>query len=534
MSDSTKSIARSARRFFSGTMLSRLTGMLRDMSMAYVFGTHPAIAAFMLAFRLSHLLRRLFGEGALQSAFIPEFEHLRHSHSENAFKFFRDLSVGLSLFLIGIIGLGCAGLFLILHLIPLSADNRDVIFLTLIMLPSLLFICLYGFNSSLLQCERVFFIPSAAPVAFNIIWILIVLSLKQEETGRAVTQLAYSITLATFAQWLMTVPSTLRILKKNITFEIYEKLSLYSKEIQKLLNPLFLGIVGVAATQVNNAVDSLFAWYAQEEGPALLWYAIRIQQLPLALFGIAIAGAILPPLSRAIKASDQEKYSYFLRYALQHTVTLMLPLTAFLLIAGDSCINFIYGRGDFTAYSILGTTECLWAYAAGLLPSSLVLILAPACYAQQHYTTPAYASLLSMISNFILNFILIGLFKWGAASVALATSLSAWFNLFFLGRTLNQRNHIQLFSILRLHSIKIGIATLIASIATALLRLKLQLPFYLLTNLEPLFSRNFIQQTKEVAGLIVCFGMTFYLAIYLLKTSIFNMNLKTKEERANL
>ncbi len=147
MSDTPQSIRRSASRFFSGTLLSRVSGMLRDMSMAYAFGMQPAIAAFMLAFRLSHLFRRLFGEGALQSAFIPEFEALRHKDSQSAFTFFRDLAFGLTLFLTVLITILCLGLGAALQWIVLSDDNYEVIFLTLLMLPSLLFICLFGINA---------------------------------------------------------------------------------------------------------------------------------------------------------------------------------------------------------------------------------------------------------------------------------------------------------------------------------------------------------------------------------------------------
>src|SRR5919205_2129836 len=100
MQDTIQTIRRSSHRFFSGTLLSRLTGMFRDMSMAYAFGTQPSIAAFMVAFRFAHLFRRLFGEGALQAAFIPEFESLRYQSEQRAFIFFRDLIVLLTLFLI--------------------------------------------------------------------------------------------------------------------------------------------------------------------------------------------------------------------------------------------------------------------------------------------------------------------------------------------------------------------------------------------------------------------------------------------------
>ena len=164
--------------------MSRISGMLRDVSMAYAFGTQPSIAAFMVAFRFAHLLRRLFGEGALQTAFIPEFEALRHHNEERAFTFFRSLTAILSLFLTLLILLCCGVLACFMWFGNLHPDNYEILLLTLIMLPSLLFICLFGLNASLLQCEKSYFIPSVAPVAFNGIWVVSVLYLRTLRQNR--------------------------------------------------------------------------------------------------------------------------------------------------------------------------------------------------------------------------------------------------------------------------------------------------------------------------------------------------------------
>ncbi|MCB1119816.1 MAG: murein biosynthesis integral membrane protein MurJ, partial [Chlamydiia bacterium] len=187
---------------------------------------------------------------------------------------------------------------------------------------------------------------------------------------------------------------------------------------------------------MNNLVDTLFAHYAEAEGPALLWYAIRIQQLPLALFGIAIAGAILPPLSRALKAQKWNEYLRFLQEALFQTWILMLPLTAALFLMGDMGVTLLYGRGDFHFQDVVGTTTCLWAYGIGLIPSALVLVLAPACYANHNYFLPTFSSFLAMGLNLVLNSLFIFIWGWGAVSVAIATSISVWINFGILGAKL--------------------------------------------------------------------------------------------------
>ncbi len=346
MSDSTQTILRSAKRFFSGTLLSRIQEMLRDISMAYVFGVEASIASFMLAFRLAHLLRRLFGEGALQSAFIPEFESLRHQDEKRAFQFFRDLALVMSIALSLLILLSGGLLAAVLIWAELSPPNQEIVLLTLIMLPSLLFICLYGINASLLQCEKSYFIPSVAPVAFNIIWIVVVLALKNWSPQEAMPLLALGVIAAGFFQWLWTVPKTISF-RKGLNSSLGKNCLARWADIISLGRPLALGILGVAASQINNAMDSLFARYAELEGPAILWYAIRLQQLPLALFGIAIAGAILPPLSIAIKTLNWNKYEFFLQQALIGSTVLMFPVTAMIFCMGYSCDKSLLWQGGF-------------------------------------------------------------------------------------------------------------------------------------------------------------------------------------------
>jgi putative peptidoglycan lipid II flippase len=433
------------------------------MFMAFAFGTQGTVAAFLVAFRLAHLLRRILGEGALQTAFIPHFEKLKHENARRAGVFFCDLSGSLTALLSILITLVMIALGVGLTLDVLSPSNQEVAWLTFLMMPSLLFICLFGLNASLLQCEKSFFTPSAAPIAFNLIWIFGIIYLKTMVATKAMSWLACFIVIACFCQWFLTIPKTLKILRSYGIENFRTNCTLYSRDVLSLVKPLMLGLVGVAASQINNAFDVLFARYASEEGPALLWYAIRLQQLPLALFGIAISGALLPPLSRAIKANDLSKFHLFLNFALCRSIAWMLPITVALFIMGDTCVTLIYGRGDFTQASIIGTTTCLWGYSFGLIPMTLVLILAPAFYAQDNYRTPSNAAVASMVLNIVLNALMIFFLGFGAASVAFATSISAWFNFAWLALALAKN-----FGSVLSYSTKISLGKVLAvSIAAA-------------------------------------------------------------------
>ena len=515
MKDTIQTIRRSSHRFFSGTVLSRASGMLRDMSMAYAFGTQPSIAAFMVAFRFAHLLRRLFGEGALQSAFIPEFEALRHKSEQRAIAFFRSLVIVLALFLTALIVICCGIIACFLWLGNIHPDNQEILSLTLIMLPSLLFICLFGLNTSLLQCEKSYFIPSVAPVAFNGIWVASVFYLRDMPAEQAMPWLSFGVVIACLCQWLMTVPKTWRSIKNFISSaSFWLSIRNAAPDLLQMSRPLILGVLGVAASQINNAIDTLFARFADSEGPALLWYAIRIQQLPLALFGIAIAGAILPPLSRALKAGRQEEYHHFLQDALMQTLVFMLPLTAALFAMGDISVNFLYGRGDFGSQSVIQTTYCLWAYGIGLLPSALVLILAPAYYARSNYTLPALVSFATMLVNVFLNSLFIIGFGWSAVSVAIATSMSAWINFMVLGWRLSSAGP----PLISRPMIKNGIAMCVATFSALWGTYEMRIDLHQMPLFSPsLFSASFFEQCVFLISQSLTFGVILFPVFYVLR-----------------
>lgn len=517
--DSTKSILNSTKRFFGGTILSRISGMLRDISMAYAFGTQETVAAFLVAFRLAHLLRRLFGEGAMQSAFIPQFETLRKDSPERACSFFRDLICVVSMGLTALILVSMLILGGCLQFLDLSEGNREILYFTSLLMPSLLFICLFGIHASLLQCEKNYFITGVAPVAFNLMWVIGVLFLQQMPHMNAMSNLCIWVIVACMSQWLITVPGTWRILKRYGLQKPWQHFRLLTADIRGLFLPLLLGILGVAATQVNNALDAIFARFASLEGPAMLWYALRLQQLPLALFGVALAGALLPPLTRAIKSGDLIAYQNFLTFALRRSIALMLPLTAMIFVMGDSSVNLIFGRGDFTDRSIVGTTQCLWAYGAGLVPMTLVLLLAPAYYAQSNQRTPAIASLITVLANVVLNTLMIVVWELGPASVAIATSLSACVNVALLAKGLVQLKAIVSRAFIG-SFVKILLSALVASLAVIVADVYLLNGSSVLQIIQggiPVFSREFTNQLWRLGLQGVCFIFGLGLSAWLLQ-----------------
>ena len=457
---------RSSAMFSSGIFLSRVTGCIRDIAMAYYFGTSASIAAFLVAYRFANLFRRLFGEIPLTSSFIPQFEKQRAISPKKSAIYFCEFFISLSIILCIVIGISETGLYSIGKTKLFSSDIKNIFSLAMIMLPGLFFICLFGLNSALLQCENRFFLVGASPVIFNCIWILGVVITNKVTPNHATLFLSFTLLLAFLFQWMTTFPKTFKFLKQHLTFSDVKTIKPFGVEIKKAFNPFMLGILGMGASQLNNFLDAFFARVASPEGPAYLWYAVRLQQLPFALFAIAIASAMLPPLSRLFKEGNIEGYISLIRSSIKKAFILLIFATLALIVLGSPIINILFFRGNFTNLSHLFTTRCLWGYSLGLIPAGFSLILASAFYAKGDYKTPAIATGISVIANITLNFTMVGVLRWGAFSITIATTLSALVNFLCLYYKFN-KSVKNLFDIsLKRLFLKISVSGLFASIAT--------------------------------------------------------------------
>lgn len=507
--DSISSIKRSALRFLSGTMLSRISGMLRDMVLAFCFGTHEALATLLVAFRLSHVCRRLFGEGALQSSFIPAFEELRRERPLKAFTFFRDLTCSMTLFLLGFILVSMFGLICSLHMIEFKSGNRQIVEDMIILMPSLLFICLFGLNSSLLQCQKRYFTVGIAPTFFNICICLGSLLFIGTDPTVAMPYVAVFIVFGCLFQWLVTFVPALKTTKNELDGKLTQGIQFLSPDIRRFATPLALGMLGVGASQINNTVDALFAHWADPQGPAQLWYALRLVQLPLTLFGIALSGALLPPLSRSIQAGRKEEYLRFIDFTFRRVFAFLVPCTIALFVFGIPIVNLIFGRGSFQLDSIISTCICLQGYALGLLPMGLIIVLAPAFYAYKDLKTPARGAFLSLFLNFILNCLFVFVFGMKALSITLATSISSWVNVFYLYNRLQAHLGDIVTSNGKKELIKLGSASLLAGVATWCF----ESYFYLTPSIFYLFVDKQIALVQNIVDQIFVFAVPalFYL-----------------------
>ena len=460
--DAPKTVVRSAIQFFFGTILSRFSGFFREVALGAWFGATPILAAFFVAYRFSQLLRRLFGESSLLSSFSPYYEELKGHSPEKAGRFFRDLFASMATLLGSLIIVLETALYAWWKWGGSLPETQEILFLTMLMLPGVLFVCLYALFSALLQTDRKYFLPSVAPIFFNLIFLAVLWSVKEWAAEQATIALAVGVTGAFLVQWLSLLPGTSAILKEIK----WSEMKLWTPELKKMVAAMSYTIVGIGAVQINSFVDTIFARSADLSGPAYLYYAIRLYQLPLALFGLALSSALLPPLARALQAGDKQKYLSLLQFSLKKSLMFMIPMTLGILVFGESIVNVVYGRGAFDLTATFETTRCLWGYVIGLVPGVLVLLLAPAFYAQKDFKTPLQASLVSVGLNFILNLLFIYGFGWGAASVAVATTLAAFVNATLLFQTLKKREGTFLDRSTQVTTIKVTICATLAALVT--------------------------------------------------------------------
>ncbi len=390
----------------------------------------------MVAYRLANLFRRLFGEGNMQAGFVPQFESMQGENPKEALLFYRDASFSLLAYLFGGVVLiegvlwGC-GAFL-------EPGWAAISRLAMWMVPGLIFICLYALNSAFLQCQKSYFAPAVAPVLFNFAWIAAAVFGARFSLEEAAFILSCAVVGAFAVQWAMTALQVRKKLAAHLTWREWFQPRLFSPEWKKLLKPLTLGIAGIGAMQINSALDAIFARMADLSGPAYLWFAVRIQQLPLALFGIALSGALLPPLARAMREGSLTRYHHLLDGALRYSAALMVPCAFGLLALGRYGLNLLYGHGQFQPNDVQETLYCLWGYAIGLIPAVFILILATGFYARKSYSIPALASIVSVVFNVLFNAWMVFGFQLGVVSIAIGTSLAACLNCLILGVALHR------------------------------------------------------------------------------------------------
>jgi putative peptidoglycan lipid II flippase len=429
-------VARSAGVVSGAILVSRITGLGREMVMANKFGAGFFYDAFLLAFRFPSMMRTLFAEGALSSAFIPTFTA---SLTKGGQKEATQLSNLVGTAIIIVVGFICLlGVIFSPQLVWILAPGfaqvpgkfQLAVHLTRIMFPFLLLIALAAQVMGILNSYHKFGVPAIASTFFNVGSICSGLALGfwlGPYIGIApIVGMAYGVLLGGAMQLAWQIPSL-----RALGFTFRPALNWSHPGLQQIFRLMGPAILGNAAVQINVTVNTNFASRLSDplrglDGPvSWLTYAFRFMQLPLGLFGVAFASALLPSISRSAAVSNFDEFRKTLAQSLTLVFLLTIPSSLGLIVLGRPIIGAIFQSGRFDAYDTKQTAVALSCYAIGLLGYAGAKILNPAFYALSDARTPMYVSLLSILVNICIAVLLLKYFHLGYAALALSTSVVA-------------------------------------------------------------------------------------------------------------
>ena len=461
------------------TMMSRVLGFVRDIMMAAVLGSGAVADAFFVAFRIPNLFRRVFGEGAFNSAFIPLFaRRLEGQGAEEARKFAEQVASFLVFVLIILTAL--AEIFMPWIMFAMAWGFSDTpekfdlaVVMTRITFPYLIFVSLLALFSGILNAFGKFAAAAFAPVLLNVVFILVLAVLVSNGFGASELSgliLASAVTAAGVLQLLVVMFAS-----RQIGMVLRIRPPRLTPGVRRLLALGIPGVIAGGITQINIIIGTFIATL-QDGAVSWLYYADRLYQLPLGVVGIAIGVVLLPDLSRKFQEGNRAAAFESQNRSLEFSLILTLPAALALFIIPDQIISVLFERGAFSAQDTQATSLALAAFALGLPAFVLIKVFSPGFFANEDTRTPMYFAGISMIVNVVMSF---ALFWWiGHVGIAVATSFAGWVNALLLWKTLTNRNFFVLDS-----RTKSFMVPLLASVSFMILVL-LALEWYL----EPYFG----------------------------------------------
>lgn len=424
------------------TMASRILGFVRDIMIAFVLGTGPVADAFFVALRLPNLFRRLFGEGAFNAAFVPSIATVLHQEGmEAATNFAEEATAVMAFWLGGITILGEIFMPWVLYVLaPGFAGNGGkfdlAVALTRIMFPYLFFVCLTALFSGVLNAMSRFAAAAAAPVLFNLFSIASMLWLAPY-TANPGFALAWGVTVSGIAQLALVVWA---IRRAGMRFTM-PRLR-FTPRIRTLFRRMAPALVGAGVTQLNVSIDIIIGTLLPAGSVSILYYADRVNQLPLGVIATAAGTALLPAVTRHIALGQEDEANTALNRALESVLMLTLPAAIGLAVAGKPVMDVLFVRGAFTEHNAILAAHSLAAFAIGLPVFALIKVFTPGFYARGDTVTPLKIGVAAVALNLGLNLLFMHPLK--AVGPALATSLSSAFNATLLVLLLRRREHFGL------------------------------------------------------------------------------------------
>jgi len=416
--------------YVSATVVSRILGYIRDAMVAAFFGGGWVTDAFYAAFRIPNLLRRFLGEGSLTAALVPVFTDVQNKKGkEEANYFLNSVISGLILVLSGIVILGILFAPWVAKFVAWGfSGNPEKLSLTIelvrLIFPFLFFISLAAVLTSVLNSRANFFIPALVPSGLSvaeIAYIMFFASLFKDP----IYGLSIAAVAGGFLHFATQIPS---IYKEGLHLKWVKPFS--HPQVKTVFVMMLPTILGLAADQIDSFVDQLCASFLRDGSITALYNSNRVMQLPLALFGIAVASIALPTLSKAMSNEKMDEFKETLNFSLRIANYILIPSLIGLTVLGYPIIQALFQHGKFTPEFTKLTFQALVPYSLGLPAYSASKILASAFYARKNTRIPVRVSIYNMVLHIFLNLLL--MFKFGVAGLALSTAVSAWVQVIIL------------------------------------------------------------------------------------------------------
>ncbi len=424
------------------TMISRVLGLVRDVVFAIFVGAAGGADAFFVAFKIPNFLRRLFAEGAFAQAFVPVLSELRARGDHSIIRHFVNHiagCLGLSVIIVSAFAVMAAPVITLLFAPGFYLNDPEKYALTVdlirITFPYLAFISLAGFAGSILNSYDRFAIPALTPVILNLVLITAAMGFASKVETPSMA-LAWGVLVAGILQFGFQLPFLAKIRLLPVPIPVWK-----DPLVKKVLTLMAPAIFGVSVSQINLLLDTVLASLISDGSVSWLYYSDRLIELPLGVFGVAIATVILPALSRQHAQGSQADYSHTLDWALRNVLLISVPATAALVVLAEPLIATLFQHGArFTALDARMAGYSLVAYALGLSAFMLIKVLITGYFSRQDTRTPVKIGIIAMVANMVFNLLLVFPFHWwlkaGHVGLALATTVSAFLNAGLLFRGL--------------------------------------------------------------------------------------------------
>jgi putative peptidoglycan lipid II flippase len=486
------------------TMGSRILGFVRDILMAGTLGAGLIADAFLVAFKFPNFFRRLFAEGAFNAAFVPMFGQRLATKGKASAQAFAAEAAAVLISALMLFTLAAVLLmpWLMYAIAPGFADQPEKLGLTVeltrITFPYLMFMAVIALLGGMLNTMQRFAATAAAPILLNIVLISALVLIALGYIPHPGFGLAWAVTAAGIGQliWIAAACARLDIMIRLPRPRL-------TPGVRRLLALMVPGLIGAGVVQINLVVDVILASTLLEGSVSFLYFADRINQLPLGVVGVAVGVALLPLLTRQLADGDEAAASDSQNRAIEFALVLTLPAAVALMTIAGPLVSVLFERGAFDAAAAANTAAALTAFAVGLPAYVLIKALTPGFFARQDTATPVKVGIFAMVLNVVLAVTLMQVMAH--VGIALATACSAWINALALGFILHRRNQLRIDPRLRRNAPRALAAAIFMAVPLIFAK----------AVLEPYFGGSSFEKIMALCGLVVLGLGVYALAAHL-------------------